>query len=50
MCRRTALTGVLMAALGTGFVLSCVMEGILLRILIGAVLITAGLLVLNRHG
>ena len=49
MCRRTALVGVLIAALGTGFILSCVIEGILLRIIIGAVLITAGLLILNRH-
>ena len=50
MCRRTALVGVLIAALGAGFVLSCVMEGVLLRIMIGAALITAGLLVLNHHG
>ena len=50
MCRRTALTGVLLAALGTGFILSCIIDAVLLRIIIGAVLIAAGLLIINRHG
>ena len=49
MCRRTALLGVMVSALGAGFILSCVLEGVFLRILIGAVLIAAGLLILNRH-
>lgn len=50
MCRRTAIVGVLVAALGAGFILSCIFNSVFLRILIGAILIAAGLLILNHNG
>lgn len=49
MCRRTVLVGAAAAAVGIGLVLSCVMESVLLRILIGAALICAGFVVINRR-
>ena len=49
MCRRTALLGAAAAAAGVGFLLSCVLEGVLLRILIGGALIFLGLIIINRR-
>lgn len=49
MCRRTLLIGAAVAAFGSGFVLSCLIETVFIRVLIGAVLVCAGLVVINRR-
>lgn len=49
MCRRTVLIGAAVAAVGVGLVVSCLIDAVLLRILIGAALIAAGLILINRR-
>ncbi len=44
MCRRTQLLCLVLMALGAGLLLSCIVEGWLIRLLLGAALVIAGLL------
>lgn len=47
MCRRLHIPGIALAALGVGLVLSCLFDGWVLRFVLGAVLIVAGILIGN---
>ena len=49
MCRRTILVGAAVAAVGVGLIVSCLIDAVLLRILIGAALVGAGLILSNRR-
>lgn len=49
MCRRTILVGAAVAAVGVGLVVSCLIDAVLLRILIGSALVGAGLILSNRR-
>lgn len=46
MCRKTKLWGLLLCAAGIGLLLSCLMDGVLLRLFLGAALLAAGILLL----
>ena len=49
MCRRTQLLGAVLIALGIGFLLSCLFGSGFFLILIGILLVAAGLLVMKQH-
>lgn len=49
MCRKTALLGSAIAAVGIGFILSSFFQSVVLSILIGAVLVGIGLLIIYRN-
>lgn len=43
MCRRSQIWGTILFSVGAGFVLSCLLEGAVIRIVIGVVLLLVGL-------
>ena len=49
MCRRTALLGAVITAVGAGFVLSSIFQSIGLKILIGAALLVLGFFIWHRN-
>lgn len=43
MCHRSQIFGAILFSVGAGFILSCLLEGIVIKIVIGAVLVFLGL-------
>ena len=49
MCHKMNLIGIILCALGIGFLLSCILSGIWLRLLVGFVLTVIGFLIIHHR-